>query len=487
MAQGYQQFSPLAAMSYVQQQGDIGRERGQRSQLNQLASQAYSAPAEQRESLLSQMAGVDAGSAFQAEKQMAYSDERRNTNMVNMAKLLTGAPPEARAGLYRSMVPTLSRFGLSELPQEYNEQTAPIIDKAAQSLVQAYQGGSGNNVQSTYINAQGKRMAIMRDGSQQELGDANQSIRVMEQEGAIPYGVVTSGGVAGQTIPLGGGQMQPAQAGGVSVGTGAGALRMNIEGVDPARQQRMAQTVSMMQQAGYPEEEIGAFIQAQASVPPGAVASQSFGPVRTPTAGEKSAATERAKLQAQQDFLPTELGMRTNAAVDQAVRIDAGKAGVERASAAPGAIATMQASLNSIDELLNSPDLGSIVGLGSMNPLNRIPGTDARGLIARADQVSGQAFLAAFNQLKGGGAITEREGAAATAAMARLDRSQNLSDYKAALNDLKNAITPAISRQRAALSGQQQGQPAGRTIVRTGTSNGRKVIQYSDGSVEYGN
>jgi len=142
MAQPYQQFSPLNALAFVQQQGEMGRERGQQNQLNQLASLAYSAPAEQRDSILSQAASVDAGAAQGIEKQMAYSDERRNTNMVNMAKLLTNAPPQARAGLYRSMVPTLSRFGLSEMPQEYNDQTAPIIDKAAQSIVQAYQGAN---------------------------------------------------------------------------------------------------------------------------------------------------------------------------------------------------------------------------------------------------------------------------------------------------------------------------------------------------------
>ena len=36
-------------------------------------------------------------------------------------------------------------------------------------------------------------------------------------------------------------------------------------------------------------------------------------------------------------------------------------------------------------------------------------------------------------------------------------------------------------------AGQQQGagQPSQRTVVRTGTANGRKVLQYSDGSIGY--
>lgn len=38
----------------------------------------------------------------------------------------------------------------------------------------------------------------------------------------------------------------------------------------------------------------------------------------------------------------------------------------------------------------------------------------------------------------------------------------------------------------AALPGTEPAKPAAKTVVRTGTQNGRKVIQYSDGSIEYG-
>lgn len=171
---------------------------------------------------------------------------------------------------------------------------------------------------------------------------------------------------------------------------------------------------------------------------------------------DEAAAVEAAKQRVQLGALPQELQMRTDASLAEA----RGKAGIETATdtvaAAPGAIATLQNSLTSIDELLSEPNLGSVVGLGSLNPVNRIHGTEGRGLIARADQIAGQAFLAAFNQLKGGGAITEREGQAATQAMARLDRSQSLPDYKRALQDLRDAIEPAITRQRAALGRAQQ-------------------------------
>lgn len=49
---------------------------------------------------------------------------------------------------------------------------------------------------------------------------------------------------------------------------------------------------------------------------------------------------------------------------------------------------------------------------------------------------------------------------------------------------------PALKQYNASIANQIPGQaptPAPRTVVRTGTLNGRRVIQYSDGSTEYGN
>ncbi len=60
--------------------------------------------------------------------------------------------------------------------------------------------------------------------------------------------------------------------------------------------------------------------------------------------------------------------------------------------------------LGVIDQLITSPGLGAITGLRSKIPA--IPGTDAAKANALAEQLEGQAFLQAFQSLKGGGAIT---------------------------------------------------------------------------------
>lgn len=99
-----------------------------------------------------------------------------------------------------------------------------------------------------------------------------------------------------------------------------------------------------------------------------------------------------------------------------------------------------------IDQLLSDPGLGKITGWASMIPT--IPGTEQARADALAKQLEGQAFLQAFQSLKGGGAITNIEGDKATGAIARLQRSQSKADYIAALKDLRGVLD--MGRKRAA-------------------------------------
>ena len=69
-----------------------------------------------------------------------------------------------------------------------------------------------------------------------------------------------------------------------------------------------------------------------------------------------------------------------------------------------------------------------------------LAGTKEAGAMARIDQVKGGVFLQAFQSLKGGGAITEREGEAATKAYGRLSTAQSEEAFKAALKDLVESL-----------------------------------------------
>jgi hypothetical protein len=78
----------------------------------------------------------------------------------------------------------------------------------------------------------------------------------------------------------------------------------------------------------------------------------------------------------------------------------------------------------------------------------RLPGkTQAEtDLLAKVEQVQGQAFLEAFNILKGAGAITETEGTRATQAYARLQRTQSPEAFQASLNEFADIVRLGIKR-----------------------------------------
>jgi hypothetical protein len=109
-------------------------------------------------------------------------------------------------------------------------------------------------------------------------------------------------------------------------------------------------------------------------------------------------------------------------------------------------------ALKTVDSIRNHPGRDNATGL--FGSVTRIPGygfmpsTSARGFESFLDQAKGQTFLEAFNALRGGGQITQVEGEKATAALARLDRAQNKSDFEAALNDLQDILKTGLDRAR---------------------------------------
>ena len=114
---------------------------------------------------------------------------------------------------------------------------------------------------------------------------------------------------------------------------------------------------------------------------------------------------------------------------------------------AGGNTAQVEEAVALIDSIMNDPALPSITGMvqGRLPPLTQA-GTD---LNVKVKQLQGKAFLEAFESLKGGGAITEMEGKAATEAMARLDRAQSEEAYRAALAELKGIMQKGAERMRA--------------------------------------
>lgn len=130
---------------------------------------------------------------------------------------------------------------------------------------------------------------------------------------------------------------------------------------------------------------------------------------------------------------------------------ETGKAAGEAKAGIPAAEAVANQVNSLVDSLINDPKLKEMVGPVAA----RLPNVsaDAARVQGKMDQVSGQAFLAARQMLKGGGAITDYEGKRAEAAMARMNAAQSLPDYVAALNEFKEAVTAGVDKLRQSAGG----------------------------------
>jgi hypothetical protein len=133
----------------------------------------------------------------------------------------------------------------------------------------------------------------------------------------------------------------------------------------------------------------------------------------------------------------------------------------------PEALATSEQAVKQIDELIGDesgtikphPGLETAVGMTWLPGARFIPGSDTADFMRRLDQVKGGAFMQAFQTLKGGGQITEREGEKATAAITRMDTSQSEKEFRKAAREFQGIIRSAMERAktRAAPQGRQTG------------------------------
>ena len=129
----------------------------------------------------------------------------------------------------------------------------------------------------------------------------------------------------------------------------------------------------------------------------------------------------------------------------------------------PEAIAMNNDAIRKIDEMIGGvdangkplagakgkphPGFGEAVGAGFGTSM--IPGTQGKSFTIRHKEVLSQAFLDAFEALKGGGAITEKEGEKATAARTRMDLAQSEKEYMAAAREYQGVLKRGVENAKA--------------------------------------
>lgn len=141
--------------------------------------------------------------------------------------------------------------------------------------------------------------------------------------------------------------------------------------------------------------------------------------------------TERIKKTLPPAQTPAAVGEREEAKVEA-------KTLAEKRAAAPAAFERLGDMIVNIDELAMLPGFEAAVGLSSITPT--IPGGQAADFEVKLEQLQSQAFLTQFDQLRGAGAITEKEGQAAKSALLALDLRMSETAFLRELKKVKDIL-----------------------------------------------
>lgn len=198
--------SILDLMGYVQQQGEAGRERGQQNRLASLVGQAYSAPPEQRQQLIGQMAQTSPQAAFDAQKHFAGMDDNSRQKLGQYAAAFDALPDDQKPVAYPQLAQQAQQLGIPA-PSEWRTEYAPNISKLAQTLGGGAAGGL--RVQSRFVGEDGQVYALMSDSTVKPLGiKADPNMQIIE--GADGFYGVDKRGLQARPVQMGpSGPQQP--------------------------------------------------------------------------------------------------------------------------------------------------------------------------------------------------------------------------------------------------------------------------------------
>ena len=181
---------------------------------------------------------------------------------------------------------------------------------------------------------------------------------------------------------------------------------------------------------------------------------------------------------------------------------------IEAKSALDSTFSSMDRLRDAASSILNDPNLGRVTGVAGMFP--SMPGGGAADVENNLGNLKSQIGFTVLQAMRdasktGGalGAISDKENELLQNNLAPLGKSQSTEQMRKSLQSIIEYVDGAKSRLSGAYEQQYGGtQPAPaaqgsfgvlspaqsapeRTITRTGKIDGRKVVQYSDGSVEY--
>lgn len=416
----------LDLMNHVQMQGERGKQQGQQNRLNSLASQAYTAPADQQNSLLGQMAQVSPQAAQQQQGQFQQQGDRREQRLAGAAKYLLSAfergDQAAVQGAYRTVLPEFQQLAEGrQLPETVDETILPMLH---QVIAAANGGGSNSRVQSRFVGEDGQVYAMMADSPVPVATGikADRQMWFRDHPGMAPELV----GKDGSVMPVGQPQGRAPQGLPPAGGDQTSIIEQEIgRRLTPQeRQQIAAGTFNLQVPAG---EDLS-------HIPPLSTYTNPTQPAARPSEAQTAAEVERARQEAQLAYLAPRQAIETQGALDR----KAGEAAV--------GLRTEQAEIDATRTRDASTALELIAEAERLLP------NATGGLIGTARD----AALGAFNvSTEGANATAQLQTIAGqlTSKMPRMQGPQSDKDvqlYKEMAGDLANPRLPVARRQAAA-------------------------------------
>jgi hypothetical protein len=461
VSQMIQQPNLLGGFQQGLQFGQAQRDRRNSQQAAQLYAQAMQAPVEQRPALLAQIAqltGVEGATTAQAG--LGRQDSAAHDDLVQSASqfaAIAEADPATAQQMYPALAAKAHAVGIP-VPTTYDPRFLPAIQKLATI------GSPGGAVQSTYVDTQGNRVAVMRDGSHQVIGQNAPNMQIIDN-GQGFYGVNKSN-LAASPVTLGGAPQQAAP----TQFTGADGRPVQIDpSLPPAVQASIRANEGAYAQApNMATAQIGQLPQQLRSMPKPAdiraeqsqamqIAEFNAKQSHTLSPAEVAAAGLPAGTVAQTD------GFGNLKVVAAAGSKNADPAKAEKLAAARAdALDSVNQAIGGIDSLMHSggfQNLGTFTG----DVLGHIPHTQTRDAQNALETVKNQVLLTTLGKLKalsatgasGFGALSNQEGKILQNSIANLETAQT---HDAIVHNLR--VIQQTLQRAAGLIGQGVHAPA---------------------------
>jgi hypothetical protein len=221
-------------------------------------------------------------------------------------------------------------------------------------------------------------------------------------------------------------------------------------------------------------------------------------PMQSPAPGSALVPTPVIREQAEAER-PSEKETYTKKRAEEQAAAD-----VKFLESAPAAIETVSNNLRLLDRMIGDarvnektgeviyppkgrkphPGFESVVGVGFPG-LRFVPGSSEADFDALFKQVTGAAFLEAFETLKGGGQITEKEGEKATQAISRLGRNISEKEFIIATNELRSIMRRGLERAEARRARLKGGAAPASGERRTPTKSKAKQLRYNPATGDF--